>query len=59
MLFQPDLKTVCFVFVIGFLAWLQQAEVIRAHERHRQEVLQSLLEVCFPEMQWQYPSLWP
>lgn len=35
----------------------QQANVIRAREKHRQEVLQSLLEVCFPRMQWQYPSL--
>uniref|UniRef100_A0A4W6EPF0 Centrosomal AT-AC splicing factor n=1 Tax=Lates calcarifer TaxID=8187 RepID=A0A4W6EPF0_LATCA len=36
----------------------QQADYIRSQEKHRQEVLQSLLEVCFPRMQWQYPSLW-
>lgn len=37
----------------------QEADCIRFQEKHRQEVLQSLLEVCFPRMQWQYPSLWP
>uniref|UniRef100_A0A3B3UXG1 Centrosomal AT-AC splicing factor n=1 Tax=Poecilia latipinna TaxID=48699 RepID=A0A3B3UXG1_9TELE len=30
----------------------QQADVIRAQEKHRQEVFQCLLEVCFPKMQW-------
>uniref|UniRef100_A0A3P9I985 Coiled-coil domain containing 84 n=1 Tax=Oryzias latipes TaxID=8090 RepID=A0A3P9I985_ORYLA len=30
----------------------QQAAVIRAQEKHRQEVFESLLEVCFPAMQW-------
>lgn len=30
----------------------QEADYIRAQEKHRQEVLQSLLEVCFPTMQW-------
>lgn len=30
----------------------QQADYIRAQEKQRQEVLQSLLEVCFPRMQW-------
>uniref|UniRef100_A0A3Q1EKU2 Centrosomal AT-AC splicing factor n=1 Tax=Acanthochromis polyacanthus TaxID=80966 RepID=A0A3Q1EKU2_9TELE len=30
----------------------QQADLLRAQEKHRQEVLQSLLEVCFPRMQW-------
>ncbi|KAM4577473.1 centrosomal AT-AC splicing factor isoform 2-T3 [Odontesthes bonariensis] len=30
----------------------QEADVIRAREKHRQEVFQSLLEVCFPRMQW-------
>lgn len=38
--------------------WLQEAATIRAQEKHRQEVLEFLLEVCFPRMQWQYPSLW-
>ncbi|KAM3867649.1 centrosomal AT-AC splicing factor [Diretmus argenteus] len=37
----------------------QEADYIRAQEKHRQEVLQSLIEVCFSRMQWQYPSLWP
>ncbi|XP_075889500.1 centrosomal AT-AC splicing factor isoform X2 [Nelusetta ayraudi] len=35
----------------------QEAATIRAQEKHRQEVLEFLLEVCFPRMQWQYPSL--
>uniref|UniRef100_A0A3Q3FAY2 Centrosomal AT-AC splicing factor n=1 Tax=Labrus bergylta TaxID=56723 RepID=A0A3Q3FAY2_9LABR len=30
----------------------QQADHIRTQEKHRQDVLQSLLEVCFPGMQW-------
>uniref|UniRef100_A0A665VAQ3 Coiled-coil domain containing 84 n=1 Tax=Echeneis naucrates TaxID=173247 RepID=A0A665VAQ3_ECHNA len=30
----------------------QQADLIKTQERHRQEVLQSLFEVCFPRMQW-------
>lgn len=30
----------------------EQADYIRAQEKNRQEVLQSLLEVCFPRMQW-------
>lgn len=29
----------------------QEAEFIRTQEKHRQEVLQSLIEVCFPRMQ--------
>uniref|UniRef100_A0A3Q3XD82 Uncharacterized protein n=1 Tax=Mola mola TaxID=94237 RepID=A0A3Q3XD82_MOLML len=36
----------------------QQADNIRAQERHRQEVLQFVLEVCFRRMYWQYPSRW-
>lgn len=32
------------------LSWLQEADYIRAQEKHRQEVLQSYLEVCFPRM---------
>ncbi|CAG5924962.1 unnamed protein product [Menidia menidia] len=35
----------------------QEADVIRAQEKHRQEVFQSLLEVCVPRIKWQYPSL--
>lgn len=30
----------------------QEAATIRAQEKHRQEVLEFLLEVCFPRMQW-------
>lgn len=30
----------------------QQADYIRTQEKNRQEVLQSLLEVCFPRMHW-------
>lgn len=35
----------------------QQADHIRTQEKQRQEVFQSLLEVCFPGIEWQYPSL--
>ncbi|KAM4615809.1 centrosomal AT-AC splicing factor [Polymixia lowei] len=30
----------------------QQADMIRAQEKHRQEILQSLIEVCFRRMPW-------
>lgn len=33
----------------------QYAAHIRVQEQHRQEVLQALIEVCFPRMQRQYP----
>lgn len=36
----------------------QEADIIRAQEKHRQEVLKSLIEVCLQRMPWQYPSTW-
>lgn len=46
-------------FSHAFVFCPQQAAVIRAQEKHRQEVFESLLEVCFPAMQWQYPQRLP
>lgn len=53
------LKKAFFFFSCFVSGQQQQADFIRAQEKQRQEVFQSLLEVCFPKMQWQYPSLWP
>uniref|UniRef100_A0A3Q2ZXE1 Centrosomal AT-AC splicing factor n=1 Tax=Kryptolebias marmoratus TaxID=37003 RepID=A0A3Q2ZXE1_KRYMA len=36
----------------------QQADFIRAQKKHRQEIFQSLLEVCFPRMQWHVMKSW-